>query len=153
VGSGREIRSKRLIASCVVELSRATSCAFSTRHGAAWQRRLGGPYPVDRGSARPSRATAPKWTKASPQKGSQMKIDDVARAMEDILAVAGPDETVANEAFEKLQKRVGLELGLSGQALTNVMTEAFMLSVRRIADQGIATSEFRQFGALGKEAH
>ena len=41
-----------------------------------------------------------------------MKIDDVARAMEDILAVAGPDETVANEAFEKLQKRVGLELGL-----------------------------------------
>jgi len=32
--------------------------------------------------------------------------------MEDILAVAGPDETVANEAFEKLQKRVGLELGL-----------------------------------------
>jgi hypothetical protein len=82
-----------------------------------------------------------------------MKIDDVARAMEDILAVAGPDETVANEAFEKLQKRVGLELGLSGQALTNVMTDAFMLSLRRIADQGIATSEFRKFGALGKKAN
>jgi hypothetical protein len=82
-----------------------------------------------------------------------MKIDDVARAMEDILAVAGPDETVANEAFEKLQKRVGLELGLSGQALTNVMTDAFMLSLRRIADQGIATSECRKFGALGKKAN
>jgi hypothetical protein len=82
-----------------------------------------------------------------------MKVDDVACAMEDILAVAGSDETAANEAFEKLQKRVGLELGLSGQALTNVMVEAFMLSVRRIADQGIATSEFRQFGALGKKAH
>jgi hypothetical protein len=37
-----------------------------------------------------------------------MKIDDVARAIEDILAVAGSDETVVNEAFEKLQKRVGL---------------------------------------------
>jgi hypothetical protein len=56
-----------------------------------------------------------------------MKIDDVARAMDDILAVAGPDETVANEAFEKLQKRVGLELGLSGQALTNVMTDAKLM--------------------------
>jgi hypothetical protein len=82
-----------------------------------------------------------------------MKVYDVARAMEDILAVAGADETVANEAFEKLQKRVGVELGLSGQALTDVMTKAFMLSLSRVADQGIAASEFRQFRALGKRAH
>jgi hypothetical protein len=33
------------------------------------------------------------------------------------------------------------------------MTKAFMLSLSRVADQGIATSEFRQFRAVGKKAH
>jgi hypothetical protein len=54
----RRVHELRAALHAVTPAAIRTLYRLATRHGAAWQRRLGAPYPADTGSARPSRVTA-----------------------------------------------------------------------------------------------